>query len=453
MLGRRPQEQQELWVATTDLVRGPGHALYEKLNELLAEAGFDRWVEDLCEPYYATVGRSGIPPGVYFRMILAGYFEGISAQRAIAWRCADSLSLKSFLGFGPTAETPHHSSLTNCHQRLPLEVHEEVFQFVLGLAAEKKLLKGLRVGVDATTLEANAALKSLVRRDTLEDYSEYLRRLAAEQGVTIESDDDLRRFDQQRKGKSLKNDEWVSESDPEARITQMKDGPTHLAYKAEHTVDLDTDIVVAVQIAPGDTGDTTTLPVSLETAEMNLLLAGADHEIREVATDKGYHKAELIHDQTLLGRRTYIREPRRRGRRKWLDKPVGDQPAVSANRRRMRGAHGKALHKKRSELCERSFAHVCETGGARRCWLRGLVTVTKRYLFQVAARNLSVILRNLFGIGTPRGLNGLAGFVSFLQLAWSPLQTILGRQSQVQRLTLQTITDPSRLPVVLQLAQ
>ncbi|MBI5758621.1 MAG: transposase [Planctomycetales bacterium] len=278
MLGRRLQEQQELWVATTDLVRGPGHALYEKLNELLAEAGFDRWVEDLCEPYYGTAGRPGIPPGVYFRMILAGYFEGISAQRVIAWRCADSLSLKSFLGFGPTEETPHHSSLTNCHQRLPLEVHE-------------KLLKGLRVGVDATTLEANAALKSLVRRDTLEDYPEYLRRLAAEQDVTLESDDDLRRFDQQRKVKSLKNDEWVSESDPEARITQRKDGPTHLAYKAEHTVDLDTDLVVAVQIAPGDAGDTITLPVSLETAEINLLLAGADHEIREVATDKGYHKA------------------------------------------------------------------------------------------------------------------------------------------------------------------
>ena len=452
MLGRRPQEPQELWVATTDLVRGPGHALYEKLNELLAEAGFDRWVEDLCEPYYAPVGRTGIPPGVSFRMILAGYFEGVSAQRAIAWRCADSLSRKSFLGFGPTEETPHHSSLTNCHQRLPLAVHEEVFQFVLGLAAEKKLLKGLRVGVDATTLEANAALKSLVRRDPLDDYPESLRRLAVEQGVPIESDDDLRRFDQQRKGKSLKNDEWVSESDPEARITQRKDGPTHLAYKAEHTVDLDTDLVVAVQIAPGDAGDTTTLPVSLETADRNLLLAGAEHEIREVAADQGYHKTELIHDQTLLGRRTYIREPQRHDRRQWLDKPVGDQSAVYANRRRMCGDHGKALHKKRSALCERSFAHVCETGGARRCWLRGLETVTKRYLFQVAARNLSVILRKLFGIGTPRGLNGLAGFVSFLQLALSPLQNALGLRGHFQPLSHQPVTDHSQFRVDLQIA-
>lgn len=452
MLGRRPQAQQELWVATTDLVCGPGHALYEKLNALLAEAGFDRWVEDLCEPYYAAAGRPGIPPGVYFRMILVGYFEGISAQRAIAWRCADSLSLKSFLAFGPTEETPHHSSLTNCHQRLPLEVHEEVFRFVLDLAAEKKLLKGLRVGVDATTLEANAALKSLVRRDTLEDYPDYLRRLAAEQGVTIASDDDLRRFDQQRQDKSLKNDEWVSESDPEARITPMKDGPTHLAYKAEHTVDLDTDLIVAVQIAPGDAGDTTTLPVSLEAAEMNLLLAGAEHEIREVAADKGYHKAELIHDQTLLGRRTYLREPQRRGRRKWIDKPAGDQQAVYGNRRRMRGDHGKALHKKRSELCERSFAHVCETGGARRCWLRGLVTVTKRYLFQVAARNLSVILRKLFGLGTPRGLNGLAGWVSFLQLAIPAFRTVLNFRNRTQPSRLPTFIDLARFRTALQLA-
>jgi transposase len=452
MLGRRPQAQQELWVATTDLVRGPGHALYEMLNALLAEAGFDRWVEDLCEPYSAAAGRPGIPPGVYFRMTLAGYFEGISAQRAIAWRCADSLSLKGFLEFGPTEETPHHSSLTNCHQRLPLEVHDEVFRFVLDLAAEQKLLKGLRVGVDATTLEANAALKSLVRGDTLEDYPDYLRRLAEEQGVEIKSDDDLRRFDQQRKDKSLKNDEWVSESDPAARITQMKDGTTHLAYKAEHTVDLDTDVIVSVQIAPGDAGDTTTLPVSLETAETNLLVCGAEHEIREVATDKGYHSAELIHTQTLLGRQMYIREPRRRCRRKWIDKPVGDQLAVYANRRRMRGAHGTALHKKRSELCERSFAHVCETGGARRCWLRGLVTVTKRYLIQVAARNLSVILRKLFGLGTPRGLNGLAALVSFLQLAVSFRHTAVNRLQNFPSLRLSTFTQRLIARAVVKLA-
>ena len=202
-LGKRRDEQQEMWVATTSLPKSEGHVFYRKLNHLLAEADFDRTIEKLCEPYYhQQLGRPSIPPGIYFRMLLVGYFEGIGSQRGIAWRCRDSLSLREFLGIPLTEETPDHSSLTRVRDRLPLEVHTSVFQLVLQLAAEKGLLKGKTVAVDSTTLEANAAMKSIVRRDTGEDWNDYLRRLLKEeQGIENPTDEELRRFDRQRKNK------------------------------------------------------------------------------------------------------------------------------------------------------------------------------------------------------------------------------------------------------------
>ena len=246
-LGKRRDEQQEMWVATTSLPKSEGHAFYRKLNRLLAEADFDRTIEKLCEPYYhKQLGRPSIPPGIYFRMLLVGYFEGIGSQRGIAWRCGDSLSLREFLGIPLTEETPDHSSLTRVRDRLPLEVHTAVFQLVLQLAAEKGLLKGKTVAVDSTTLEANAAMKSIVRRDTGEDWNDYLRRLLKEQqGVENPTDEELRRFDRQRKDKRVSNEEWMSPTDQDSRIGKMKDGRTHLAYKAEHVVDLETEVVLA----------------------------------------------------------------------------------------------------------------------------------------------------------------------------------------------------------------
>jgi transposase len=260
-LGKRKEEQQEMWVATTDLPKSPGHVFYRKLNRVLAEAGFDATVEGLCQPYYHDqIGRPGIPPGVYFRMLLVGYFEGIGSQRGIAWRCGDSLSLREFLGIPLTEGTPDHSSMTRVRDRLPLEVHTAVFQLVLKLAAEKGLLKGKTVAVDSTTLEANAAMKSIVRRDTGEDWNEYLRRLLKErEGVENPTDEALRRFDQKRKDKRVSNEEWMSSTDADSRIAKMKDGRTHLAYKAEHVIDLKTELVLAVPIYHADAGDTDTL--------------------------------------------------------------------------------------------------------------------------------------------------------------------------------------------------
>ena len=409
-LGKRQRQQQEMWVATTDLPKSPGHPFYCKLNELLAEAGFDRWAEKLCAPYYAKLmGRPSIPPGIYFRMILVGYFEGIGSQRGIAWRCSDSRSLAEFLGVPITERTPDHSSLTRTHQRLPVEIHEQVFVFVLKIAADKKLVSSKTVAVDSTTLEANAAMKSIVRKDTEEDYKEYLRRLAKEAGIEDPTDEELRRFDKRRQNKKMSNDEWQSPTDPDSRIAKMKDGTTHLAYKAEHVVDLASDLVVGATVQPANHADVETLCDSVLAAQQNLQAAGSEVEIQDVVADKGYHKAATLELCDDLGMRTYIPEPERPHGYDWEKHSAAERKAVEGNRRRVRGARSKKLQRLRSELTERSFAHVCETGGARRTWLRGLVQVTKRYLIQVAARNLGLIVRKLFGMGTPRGLQDLAG--------------------------------------------
>jgi transposase len=414
-LGKRKSEQQEdLFIMADRMPRSPGHVFYQKVNRLLAEGGFDRWVEDLCEPFYAEHhGRPGIPPGVYFRMLLVGYFEGIGSQRGIAWRCADSLSLREFLGIPMGEDSPDHSSLSVIRNRLPLEVHREVFVWFLRLAQDKKLLKGKTVAVDSTTLEANAAMKSIVRRDTGEDWNEYLTRLMQEEGAIEEdekpSDEELRRFDKQRKNKTVSNEEWSSETDPDARITRMKDGTTHLAYKAEHVVDLESEIIVAAEVYHADQGDTHTLEDSVNHAQTNQREAGSDAQIVDVAADKGYHGAETLTEiREHTPYRTYIPEPERKHDYRWTDKPPEQKEAVYANRRRTRGERGKSLQRLRSELAERSFAHVCETGGARRTWLRNIEKVRKRYLLSAAAHNLGRIMRELFGMGTPRGLVGFA---------------------------------------------
>jgi transposase len=403
-LGKKPGDQQEMWIATQDIPKSPGHPFYKRLNRMLAEADFDGKVEYWCEPYYAKVGRPSIPPGVYFRMLFVGYFEGIDSQRGIAWRCSDSLSLKEFLGYGVTDSTPDHSSLTVIRKRLPLEIHHQVFLLVLEIAKKKKLLKGKTVAVDSTTLEANAAMKSIVLKKTGEDWKEYLKRLAKEEGIEDPSDEDLRRFDKKRKCKKVSNKDWESKTDPDSRITRMKDGRTHLAYKAEHTVDLETDLVLSAEVHRADREDPDTLVQAIVGAQMNLMSSGSEAVIRDAAADKGYHSAENLEILDRHSVRTYIPEKKLRGRRKWKDKQAEQQQAYYTNRGRMKGNRGKALQRKRSELTERSFAHVYETGGARRTWLRGVEDINKRYLIQVTARNLGLVVRQAIGVGTPRSL-------------------------------------------------
>jgi transposase len=427
---RRESRQQELWIAADQLARTPRHVFYEKLNRLLAKAHFDAWVEERCGAHYAAEGRRSIPPGVYFRMLLVGYFEGIDSQRGIAWRCADSLSLKAFLGYGPTESTPDHSSLTKIRERLPVELYAEVFQFVLALVEQHKLLSATVVGVDSTTLEANAAMKSIVRKDSGENWNEYVRRLMREEGVIgpgeEPSADELRRYDRQRKDKKVSNDTWENPHDPEARIAKMKDGRTHLAYKAEHVVDLKTEAILAAEIYTADQADTATLVPSLEQAQANVESTESGRTIEKAAADKGYHAAATLvacQELDLLGVRTYIPEPR--GRRRWTDKTEEQKAAVLGNRARTQRAYGKRLQRLRSERVERSFAHVCDTGGGRRSWLRGLTNVRKRHLIAAAAHNLGLILRKLLGAGKPRAYEVLLRVHKSLCLAQLTLRAML----------------------------
>jgi IS5 family transposase len=422
-MGKRKPVQESLFVTYHDLPRSAGHPFYVKLNRLLEEAGFDRWLEDRCAAYYAQEekrGQPSIPPGVYFRMLLVGYFEGIDSQRGIAWRCADSLSLREFLGTALGYSTPDHSTLTNTRKRLPQEVFAEVFQFVLRIAVVKDLVSGKTVGVDSTMLEANAAMKSIIRRDSGEDWKAYVTRLMREEGAIEPShepnDEEVRRYDKKRKNKKVSNEEWVSKTDPDSRIAQMKDGRTHLAYKAEHVVDLKSDLVLAAEITPANQGDSQTMTDSVLQAELNLQEAGSTQEIEEVAADKGYHGAGTLELCEALDLRTYIPEPQRKYESRWTDKEPEMQRAVYGNRRRVRRAKSKRLQRRRSEVCERTFAHICDSGGMRRSWLRDLVNVAKRYLIAAAAHNLGRVLRKLFGVGKPKALQGEGGLAALVQL-------------------------------------
>jgi transposase len=442
-MGKRKQRQESLFISSDCLPQSDGHPFYQQLNSLLAEADFDRWIEGRCRQFYEQVetrGQPSIAPGVYFRMLLVGYFEDISSQRGIAWRCADSLSLRSFLGIPLDKPTPDHSTMSVTRKRLGSEVFDEMFQFVLAIAARKKLLAGKAVGVDSTTLEANAAMKSIVRRDSGEDWREFVTRLMREEGVVAAdekpSDEELRRFDKKRK-KKVSNDDWVSKTDADARITKMKDGRTHLAYKAEHVVDLKSEILLAAEIYEGNQADTDTLVDSVMEAQLNLDAADSQIKIEETVADKGYHADATLELADDLQFRTYIPEPKRPHERVWTDKPDAYQRAVVNNRRRMARAKGKRMQRLRSERVERSFAHVCDTGGARRTWLRGKEEVTKRYRIAAAAHNLGRIMRLLFGVGKPKVLQSSTALAWFAQLItitlWSVVVTAERWRSDVDR--------------------
>lgn len=400
-LGKRKPKQSELFIPTASVANGPGHPFYSKLNQVLAEAGFDEFVEQLCAPYYKEGGRPGIPPGVYFRMVLIGYFEGLDRQRGIAWRCADSLGLRTFLGIGITEETPVPASMTLIRQRLPESVFDKVFVFVLSLLEQKGLLRGKTVAIDATTLEANAAMKSIVRKDTGQDWQAYLQGLAKAEGIQNPTEEDLRRLDRARPDKKVSKQQGESPTDPDSRIAKMKDGRTHLAYKAEPAVDVVSEAIVATTVTFADKSDAQSAPVTLSVAEAHLGLAGSEGEIQEVVMDQGYHDNQLLADGAQRGVRTYIPERRQKTRR-WTDKPVEQEHAFRANRRRGRGKKGRPLNRWRSERCERTFAHVCETGGGRRAWLRGQTNVSKLHILKCAADNLGLLLRKVWGLCKPR---------------------------------------------------
>jgi transposase len=406
-LGKRTAKQSEMFIATNALPKTPAHPFYSKLNIVLAQSQFDPFVEDLCEPYYKEGGRPSIPPGTYFRMLFIGYFEGIDSQRGIAWRCADSRSLREFLGADLTEATPAHNSMTVIRQRLPENIFESVFAHVLGVLDQNGLLKGKSLGIDATTLEANAAMRTIVRKADGKDWKEFVRALAKAEGIENPTDDDLRRIDRGRKEKKVSNEDWKNPHDPDARIARMKDGRTHLAYKAEHAIDLETEAIVAAQVTHADRGDAQTGRETILAAQVHLVQSGSAAEVQEVVQDKGYHDNAHLAWCAEWGLRTYIPE-RKQKNRTWTNKPEEYEAAFRANRRRVEGERGRKLNRWRSERCERSFAHVCETGGGRRMWLRGVVNASKSYLMRCCAYNLGLLMRKCFGLSKPRSSGGAA---------------------------------------------
>ena len=425
-MGTRREQQDSLWIASSTVARPASHPFYERLSHLLSEHDFDRFVEGKCRRFYATtMGRPSLAPGVYFRLLLVGYFEGIDSERGIAWRAGDSLSVREFVGIALSEDAPDHTTISRTRRLIDLETHRQVFGWVLGLLADAGLVKGQRIGIDGTTLEANAALRSIVRRDNGESYEEFLTGLAQQAGIDTPTREDLARFDRKRKKKGC-NQEWVNPHDPDARITKMKDGSTHMAHKAEHAVDMDTGAVVAVTLQEANLGDTTTIRETLAeagTVVAELIEREAEERpqeepqvhlggIEEVVADKGYHSGPGLQEMRGDGVRTYIPEKKQTGKRHWVGKEE-EQQAVYANRRRLQRAKGKRLLRKRGELIERTFAHCYETGGMRRTHLRKHNNILKRLLIHVAGMNLGLLLRNRYGIGTPRGLQDLLFALNF----------------------------------------
>lgn len=418
-LGKRSREKQEaIWVETAALRTSGGHPFYERLNKILDRGKFDGFAEHACESFYSNTGRPGLAPGIYFRLLMVGYFEGIDSERGIAWRVADSLALRRFLGLELHESTPDHTTISRTRRLIDLETHRTVFGWVLKVLAEEGLLKGNTISIDGTTLEANAALRSIVHRETGEAYNEFLKKLAAESGIETPTREQLAKLDRKRPRKGS-NEEWESPEDPDSRIVKMKDGRTHLAHKAEHAVDLETGAVVAVVLHPATAGDTQTVIETLCEAGENICGVAAETPDSgvsaegpvELVLDKGYHSNEVLRTLNDWDVRSYCSEPDR-GRRRWSGKQA-ERNAVYGNRRRLRGERGKRLLRQRGEKVERCFAHMYETGAMRRTHLRRHPNILKRLLIHAAAFNLGLLMRAISGSGTPKQLKERAQALVF----------------------------------------
>ena len=404
------ERQEDLWYGC-ELPTAPGHPFYKRLNEILDDAKFDSFCEASCAGFYHhKLGRPSLPPGKYFRIMMIGFFEGLDSERGIAWRLADSLTLRQFLSIGLDERTPDHVTISRTRRLIDAETHQGIFSWVLERLAQAGLIKGKTIGVDSTTLEANAAMKAIVRRDTGESYMAYLQRLAEAEGIDAQDPASLLRMDRKRK-KKTSNEDWNSPSDTEAEITKLKDGRTALAYKAENAVDMETGAIVAVTTHGGAAADTATVQetvIEAATAVAELIVEQTPEGkyevypdgVQEVVADKGYHSNDVVLGLAEMEVRTYIAEPDR-GRRNWNGK-VAEKAAVYGNRRRIHGERGKGLQRQRGERIERNFAHQFDTGGLDRLYVRGKKNVHKKFLMQAAACNLALLLRSAYGSGKPR---------------------------------------------------
>jgi transposase len=443
---KKRQRQENLWYGG-ELPMAPGHPFYKRLNEILDSAKFDPFCETQCAGFYhSKLGRPSLPPGQYFRIMMIGFFEGLDSERGIAWRLADSLTLRQFLSIDLDESTPDHVTISRTRRLIDAETHQQIFSWVLERLAQSGLIKGKTIGVDSTTLEANAAMKSIVRRDTGESYTAYLKRLAEAEGIEAKDAAALLRMDRKRT-KKTSNGDWKHPIDEQAEITKLKDGRTALAYKAENAVDMETGAIVAVTTHGGAAADTTTVAGTVigagaAVAELiDVKTPQGKHEVHpegveEVVADKGYHSNDVLVELAEMKVRTYIAEPDR-GARNWRGQPVAKE-AVYGNRRRIQGNRGRGLQRQRGERIERNFAHQFDTGGLDRLYVRGLDNVHKKFLIQAAGCNLALLMRSLYGSGKPRAAHDRV--IEAIFVYWALLRAV----QTLSEATPQTLTGEKR---------
>jgi transposase len=404
--------QQEFWVATSDLPKSAKTTFYDKLQATLNDFGFEGKLREICLPYYkqATVGRPGIDPVVYVKMIMVGFFEDLPSERAIAARCADSLALRAFLKYELHENTPDHSSLSVIRQRLGVEVYQQIFQIMLQALQKHGLLRGRNVGIDSSVIEANASLRALVQRNTAEEYWEYVKKLAAAEGIDPQDAAAVRKFDRARPGKGS-NQEWVNPHDPDAKIGRKKDGATDMIYKPEVVVDLDTGAIVQAMVHPGDQLDHQDVAARVLEAQQNINAARAQPAetltIETATADKGYYSVSELDALQKEEIKTVVSDPIDNRR---VDKlPEDLQKVVRQARRTVKSRRGKRLLARRGMHIERTFAHILDCGGYRRTTLRGKENLNKKYKLAAAIYNLSQLMRQLFGFGTSKQLEAHRG--------------------------------------------
>ena len=409
MFERRAErvEQKELWIEARELPAATPDRFYQRVERTLAEMGFAKEVWQICRPAYADVskgGRPGIDPVVYLKMLMVGFFEDLPSERAIATRCADSLSIRGFLGYGWREATPDHSSLSVIRGRLSQEQFHAIHVVLLRALRGHGLLKGRQLGIDSSVMEANASLRGLVHRNSEESYWDYVRQLAAAAGVDPQDAKAVRRFEQKRSGRKTSNRDWVNPHDPEAKVGRTKDGATDMIYKPEHVSDLESGAIVEAQVRPGDAADTTQLSERIMAATFTLAEVAPEAAVEklgsELAADEGYFALEEIAALQRCGVRTVVADPHAGRRRK--DLAPEQAKVLSRARRATTSQSGRALLRRRGQHLERAFCHLLDHGGLRRATLKGCENLSKRYLAAAMSFNLSLLLRTLFGIGTTK---------------------------------------------------
>lgn len=437
---KKGEDQGSIWVVKENIVKSPASLYYDKLDEALNEAKFGDRVRTISKPYYeedrGQGGRAGIDPEVYFKMLIVGFFENIGSERALALRCTDSLAIRSFLKYDLTERTPDHSSLSRIRTRLGEEVYKEAFAIILEALHKHKLLKGHDIGIDTSVIQANASMRTLKNNHTGESYDEYINRIAKASGVDSENKQAVRDFDRKRKDKKMSNKDWHNPHDPEAKIGPTKEGPIKMTYKVENTVDVETGAIIQTEILPADQADGQDMDQQIKQAQKNINKAKGNKlrskTIKKVTGDKGYYKIEQMGLLQKRGIKTVIHDP---NVYRNIDKLTEEQAQIVRNAKRsVKSLYGKKISRRRGQYVERSFTHQLDNGDLRKATLHGWLNIQKRNLIAGLAVNLSLLMRSIFGLGTPKQtIAVISALKMFYKLIFRVIRSITNGANELRR--------------------